>query len=29
LKVPAEDATKIAEWITSLAPKKKAKAKKA
>lgn len=29
LKVPAEDATKIAEWITSLAPKKKAKVKKA
>jgi cytochrome c len=29
LKVPAEDATKIAEWINSLAPKKKAKTKKA
>jgi cytochrome c len=25
LKVPAEDATKIADWIVSLAPKKKAK----
>ncbi len=27
LKVPEEDATKIAEWITSLAPKKAAKKK--
>ena len=27
LKVPAEDATKIAEWIVSLAPKKGAKKK--